>query len=164
MRLRLAATADIPVLEHWDRQPNVIAAGGDDDVMDWRRQVPRRVPWQWLFIAEHGALPIGMVQIIDPAEEETHYWGEVVPPNLRAIDIWIGEAAHLGKGFGTQMMTLAINWCFAAPQVSAIVVDPLARNTGAIRFYKRLGFQYIEDRIFGEDRCHVLQLARGDID
>jgi aminoglycoside 6'-N-acetyltransferase len=34
---------------------------------------------------------IGFVQIIDPAREESHYWGDA-PGGLRAIDIWIGEA------------------------------------------------------------------------
>jgi RimJ/RimL family protein N-acetyltransferase len=72
--------------------------------------------------------PIGFVQIIDPAREESHYWGDC-EPNLRAIDIWIGEADCLNKGYGTQMMRLAIERCFADPSVTAILIDPLASNT-----------------------------------
>ena len=44
------------------------------------------------------------MQIIDPLAEPTHYWGEV-EPNLRALDIWIGEKDALGRGYGTAMMT-----------------------------------------------------------
>jgi hypothetical protein len=30
------------------------------------------------------------------------------PASYNSIDIWIGEAVYLGKGYGTQMMQLAI--------------------------------------------------------
>ncbi len=61
-------------------------------------------------MAEVDGRPIGFVQVIDPAREESHYWGDV-PVDLRAIDIWIGEEADLGKGCGTQMMQLALARC-----------------------------------------------------
>lgn len=65
--------------------------------------------------------PIGFIQIIDPAREDSHYWGDC-PTGLRAIDIWIGEEAYLGQGFGTDMMRLAIDRCFA----DAVEVDLVA--------------------------------------
>ena len=61
------------------------------------------------------------VEVIDPADEESHYWGEI-ERNLRAIDIWIGEEADLGRGYGTQMMALALDRCFADPAVSGTPV------------------------------------------
>jgi ribosomal protein S18 acetylase RimI-like enzyme len=63
---------------------------------------------------------------------------------LRAIDIWIGEAADLGRGYGTRMMRHALERCFADPAVKAVLIDPLASNTRARRFYERLGFRCIE--------------------
>ena len=85
-----------------------------------------------------------------------------MPPNLRAIDIWIGEAAYLGRGFGTRMMRWAIDFCFAEPAVEAILIDPLASNTRAIRFYQRLGFRPVGERRFGDDLCLVHRLERAD--
>lgn len=102
-----------------------------------------------------------MVQIIDPALEETHYWGDV-PNHLRAIDIWIGEADDLGKGYGTHMMHLAIERCFAPKEVTAILIDPLATNTRAIRFYERLGFRFVERRQFEGSDCMVYRLERSE--
>jgi hypothetical protein len=58
-------------------------------------------------IAEIEGRPVGFVQIIDPAREDSRYWGEV-EENLRAVDLWIGEEADLGKGHGTRMMRLAL--------------------------------------------------------
>ena len=159
MRLRRATLADQPLLEYWDTKPHVIAASGDDDVDDWAAELSLDADWLEILVAEFGGRPIGLLQIIDPAEEETHYWGDV-GPNLRAIDIWIGEESDLGRGYGTEMMQLAFERCFADPAVTAILIDPLATNERAIRFYKRLGFREIERRTFGTDDCVVLRLER----
>jgi aminoglycoside 6'-N-acetyltransferase len=40
------------------------------------------------------------------------------------------------------------------------VIDPLASNVRAIRFYERLGFRAIERRMFGADDCLVMRLER----
>jgi len=99
------------------------------------------------------------MQIIDPLLEDSHYWGEV-EPNLRALDIWIGEADALGKGYGTQMMQLAFQRCFADKAVTAILIDPLKSNTRAHQFYERLGFEFVEERCFDTEMCCVYQLRR----
>jgi aminoglycoside 6'-N-acetyltransferase len=161
MRLRPAAPSDLALLKHWDTKPHVIAASGNDDVFDWDTELPRRPDWRELLIAELDGRPIAMVQIIDPAREETHYWGDC-PDNLRAIDIWIGEEADLGRGFGTTIMGLVLARCFAEPTVTAVLIDPLTSNTGALRFYERLGFQRVEERRFGDDDCYVYRLNRGE--
>lgn len=154
--LRPARPDDAPLLRHWDEQPHVIASDPNDE-WHWEAELPRRPPWREMLIAEADGEPIGFVQIIDPAEEETHYWGDV-PPHLRAIDIWIGEQEQLGRGYGTEMMQQSIARCFADPRVTAILIDPLASNTRAIRFYERLGFTFVEARRFGEDDCLVYRL------
>ena len=101
------------------------------------------------------------MQIIDPQLEPTHYWGDV-EPNLRALDIWIGETDALGHGYGTQMMTQVIDDAFADPSVTAIIIDPLNSNTDAHRFYQRLGFRVIGRRTFDDDDCLVHRLDRAD--
>lgn len=161
MRLRRATLEDLPVLCHWDTQPHVIAATGDDDTFDWEDELPREVDWREFLIGEVDGRPVGFIQIIDAAREETHYWGDA-EPNLRAIDIWIGDAGDLGRGYGTAMMRLAIERCFAEPAVTAILIDPLARNTRAHRFYERLGFRPLERRTFGTDDCLVYRLTRAE--
>lgn len=162
IRLRTARLADLAHLQAWDREPHVIAATGDpDDNWCWETELGRDVPWRELLIAELGPRPVGVVQIIDPAEEESHYWGDC-PANLRAIDIWIGPADCLGQGLGTDMMREALARCFAAPEVGAVLIDPLADNTRAHRFYERLGFTFVERRQFGADPCFVYHLTRAE--
>ena len=73
MRLRPAAEGDLALLRHWDEQPHVRAAGVDD--WGWERELRRNPDWRELLIAEVDGRPIGFIQIIDPAREESHYWG-----------------------------------------------------------------------------------------
>lgn len=166
--LRPATLGDVPTLRVWDRQPHVIACSTDDpeaetafDGIDWAEEIAAATPDSFYLIAELNGRPIGAMQSIDPATEPTHYWGEI-EPNLRALDIWIGPPDALDQGHGAAMMIQAIDACFAEPEVTAIVIDPLASNTGAHRFYRRLGFRAEGRRMFGEDDCLVHRLARAD--
>ena len=160
MILRPATIADLELLRAWDKQPHVIASDPNDD-WGWETELRRSPEWREQLIAELDGRAIGFLQIIDPKSEETHYWGEV-PGDLRAIDIWIGCEADLGKGYGTKMMQLALARCFSEPSVSAVLVDPLASNTRAHQFYERLGFRFVERRHFGDDECLVYRLTRSD--
>lgn len=177
MNLRPATPADLNLLQLWDEQPHVIAAKDgnykerdtigstyqtvDPDDWHWEIELDRTPDWREQLIAEIAGRPIGFIQIIDPAREDSHYWGDIAA-NLRAIDIWIGEETNLGKGYGTKMMQLAVARCFTDPAVTAILIDPLASNTRAHRFYERLGFKFVEPRQFGDDDCWVYRLNRAD--
>ena len=157
--LRPATVADAPMLAEWDTRPHVIAASGDDDVRDWAAEIAAADPWTEHLIAEEDGRPVGVLEIIDPALEATHYWGDV-ETGLRAIDIWIGEEADLDRGLGTQMMALALDRCFTAPDVTAVLIDPLESNTAARRFYRRMGFEEVGPRRFGADDCLVHRITR----
>lgn len=156
--LRTATLEDLETLQYWDTQQHVIDCDPDDD-WEWGIELQRNPEWREQLIAELNNEPIGMVQIIDPYEEETHYWGEVAP-NKRAIDIWIGEAHNLNKGYGTTIMQQAIDKCFSNPNVTSILIDPLKSNIKAHRFYERLGFEFVEERSFDETPCLVYELSR----
>lgn len=166
VRLRPATLEDADLLASWDREPHVIACSTDDPEADiafggieWREELADQSEVSFYRIAEVDGRPIGVMQIIDPHREPTHYWGEIAP-NLRAMDIWIGPPDALNKGYGTQMMTLAIDQAFADPAVTAIVIDPLASNADAHRFYQRLGFEPVGRRMFDADDCLVHRLER----
>ena len=168
VRLRPAVPADAALLHAWDREPHVIRAVTDDPTAeeafidaDWEQELSDQSPVSFFLIGEDNGRPVGAMQVIDPQLEPTHYWGEI-EPNLRALDIWLGPADALGRGVGTTMMTQAIDTCFAASEVTAIVIDPLASNADAHRFYQRVGFRPVERRLFGPDDCLVHRLERAE--
>lgn len=158
MKLRPATIQDLDILTYWDTQQHVIDSDPDDD-WNWKVELNRNPEWREQLIAELNNRPVGFIQIIDPFHEETHYW-ENAEPNKRAIDIWIGEANDLNKGYGTRMMQLAIARCFENPEVTGILIDPLKTNTKAHRFYERMGFEFIEERAFYGVLCFVYELER----
>jgi aminoglycoside 6'-N-acetyltransferase len=156
--LRTATPADLPLLERWDEQPHVVASDPNDD-WGWAVELGRTPDWREQLIAELDGRPVGFVQIIDPAREESRYWGQC-PPGLRAVDIWLGEPEDLGRGHGTTIMAMALDRCFSDAGVDAVLIDPLAANERAHRFYERLGFRFLERRRFGSDDCFVYRLER----
>ncbi len=158
LNLRPASIADLQLLRYWDTQPHVIASDPNDD-WNWEQELSREVSWREQLIAMVAGRPVGFVQIIDPALEDSHYWGDVAP-NLRAVDIWIGEPDALGKGLGTEIMKLTLKRCFDNPDVNAVIIDPLESNTRAHRFYERLGFRFVHRKTFGSDQCFVYALNR----
>ncbi len=167
--LRHATLDDVPTLIRWDLEPHVISATTDDpdaenafEGIDWAEEIAAASDVSRYWIAECDGRPIGAMQICDPAREPTHYWGEI-EDGLRAIDIWIGDPDAIGRGHGTEMMRQALALCFADPSVAAVVIDPLASNERAHRFYQRLGFRPVERRLFNdEDDCLVHRLTRAD--
>ncbi len=158
MKLRAATPSDLELLRRWDTQAHVVASDPNDD-WNWAFELNRSPSWREQLIAESEGIPVGFVQIIDPLLEETAYWGKVAP-NLRAIDIWIGEAENLNRGYGSAIMQMALDRCFANPEVTAVLVDPLASNEAAHRFYRRFGFRFLERRMFGRDDCYVFRVDR----
>ncbi|MEQ8954706.1 MAG: GNAT family N-acetyltransferase [Gammaproteobacteria bacterium] len=160
IRLRRATPDDLDLLQHWYRQPHVLAAtGGGDEEWDLAGDIVATEPWLETLVAEDDGRPVGFLQIIDPHLEATHYWGDV-EPGQRALDIWIGESTNIGKGYGRQIMEQAFGRCFADENVWAIIIDPLLSNTNAHGFYERLGFEYVEDREFDEDLCRIYRFTR----
>ena len=166
--LRPATPSDVPLLDHWNRQPHVISATTDDQSAEvafegtsMADELASQDEHSRYFVAEMAGRPIGAMQMIDPHLERSHYWGEI-SPNLRALDIWIGEPDCLGKGYGEAMMRIAFQLCFADSNVTAIIIDPLASNVRAHRFYQRLGFKPVGRRQFDDDDCLVHELTRED--
>ncbi len=160
--LRPATRADIPRLKAWDEQPHVRFSDpdcGDDSGWEWDDEIEAGWPGFWHFVAEADGAPIGFVQVINPFEEPSQYWGPM-GEGFRAIDIWIGPSEWLGRGAGTQMMRLALDFCFAQPAVHTVLIDPIADNTAAHRFYQRCGFEFAGRRQFGASDCFVFQLTR----
>ena len=160
--LRNASIKNLELLKYWDTMQHVIDSDPDDD-WNWEVELERDPEWREQLIAELNGNPIGFIQIIDPYHEETHYWGDI-EQNKRAIDIWIGEKFNLNKGYGTQMMKIAIRKCFRSSNVDEVLIDPLKSNTDAHRFYERLGFEFIEERVFNDSACYVYGLRRKNYD
>ena len=158
--LRAVRPADIPLLQAWDNDPDVMAAVAPDGRRDWAQELQRDPRFTELLIAEAEGEPVAFVELCDAANEESHYWGDDVEDDAWALDIWIGNPQHRNRGLGSQIMQMALARCFDDHGASVVVIDPLASNTAAHRFYDRLGFQLVGPRWFDDDHCLVYRLVR----
>ena len=79
---------------------------------------------------------------------------------LRAIDIWIGKEAYIGRGFGKKMEEVVVRLCFADRMMNTILIDPIAPNKKARSFCKELGFYLVEYSHFLIVGCVVYRLER----
>ncbi len=96
IQLRPAGFSDLELLQRWDKAPRVIAAKGTED-WGWQTELHRQPDWREQLIAEVEGTPVGFLQIIDPARDESHYWGEC-QDGLRAIDIGLVKQLTLAVG------------------------------------------------------------------
>ncbi|MEM7407865.1 MAG: GNAT family N-acetyltransferase [Pseudomonadota bacterium] len=158
LTMRPAQPRDLETLRYWDTRAHIMASDPNDD-WQWETELHKQPDWREQLIAEVDGKPIGFVEIIDPALEDSHYWGEVAT-DLRAVDIWIGEVDYLRRGFGTLMMKDALMRCFAPPAITGVLIDPLETNERALQFYRGLGFEWVEARRFGADDCAVHHMSR----
>lgn len=158
IKLRPATIQDLKLLKYWDTKQHVIDSDPDDE-WNWEIELKKEHEWRGQLIAELNDVAIGFIQIIDPYKEETNYW-KITEKNKRAIDIWIGEEKNLNKGYGTQMMLLAIKKCFNSLEVDGILIDPLKSNTKAHKFYEKLGFVFTEERKFDNSICYIYELKK----
>ena len=168
--MRRADLADRDLLLEWDAEPDVLAAGSDAergdhavgedaDWWDWDSVLAEELDHEevWLAIEDDG--PSGIIVLLDAAKDPTRYWGDV-ELGTWALDIWIGRPDRRGRGLGTGMLRWAIDRCFSVHGAERILIDPLATNVRAIELYRRVGFTDVGPRMFGNDRCFVLELKR----
>ncbi len=78
VRPRPAHPGNLGLLRRWDEQPHVLASDPNDD-WAWETELARNPPWREQLIGEVDGRPVGFLQIIDLAEEESHYWGDAPP-------------------------------------------------------------------------------------
>ncbi|NJK90155.1 MAG: GNAT family N-acetyltransferase, partial [Myxococcales bacterium] len=139
-------------------EPHVIEAKGVED-WQWERELAVRLCGREPLIVEVNGSPVGYVEILDPSRDEERYWGDA-PGSLRAIDIWIGEPSFLGRGYGTRVMKIVIDRCFEDASVEAIMIDPLASNVRARRFYERLLGRHHSEKTARHYEYQLLQFGR----
>ena len=157
--MRPASLSDAAYLHAWDQLPHIKKLYGDDEWWDWPVELACVEEWRDMYIAEHDGTAFGFLQIMRTDTDPHHYWGDLDGSN-RAIDIWIGPADYLGRGFGTEMMNWAIAQCFADESVKTIWIDPHHDHLSAHRFYQRFGFQPVETKMMGETLTLVHKLDR----
>ena len=89
-------------------------------------------PQQAVFIAEDGAPPVGFVHValVEP------------DPSPARIETLVVAASQRRTGVGRALLESALAWCTEG-EADEVVLDVLAADTAAVRFYERQGFNRV---------------------
>jgi aminoglycoside 6'-N-acetyltransferase-1b/aminoglycoside 6'-N-acetyltransferase-2 len=147
--LRPMTADDLPLMHAWLARDHVRQWWGDErfDTLESvaAKYLPRilaedRVtPW----IALLGDRPIGYCQSYAVAGDD--FWPDETDPGARGCDQFIGEAALLGRGLGTDIVRALVDTIFRDPAATKVQTDPSPDNARAIRCYEKAGFRAVRN-------------------
>lgn len=168
--LRPVEKTDLPLYTTWYSQyellrtlsPAAIRLMNLDGEDDWYRSVQANKS-MWTFAADavddvhhpDGRL-IGSVSLmaVDPKNHSAIFGISVADPALR------------GKGYGSEMIDLMLEWGFYELNLHRIQLSVMEFNPGAVRLYERKGFRHdgrLREAIWREGRYwdeHVMSILR----
>jgi aminoglycoside 6'-N-acetyltransferase len=131
---------DLPLVGNWLRAPHVQRWWPDPDAglaeiascIDGEEATP--------FLIVAGMQPIGYLQIYH-ANPEPFWAAHDLPRETFGIDLFIGVAEAVGKGWGPRVLRLALRRLFAVPEIVRVHVDPDPANAAAVCAYEKAGFR-----------------------
>jgi RimJ/RimL family protein N-acetyltransferase len=139
--LRPVSGGDLDRIRSWLRAPEIEAWWGPASATTAEVQIALQSQTALCRMIEAGGVPVGYCHAID-----AKLWGEDLPDDLEPgtwdLDIFIGEAAHRGRGIGQKALELLKNEVFSSTLATAVCVFASIRNEAAVRAYEKAGFQW----------------------
>jgi RimJ/RimL family protein N-acetyltransferase len=136
----------IPDIIRWEHDFDSMIIGGDELIV----RTPERLKALFTKIMEEEQKDRVFFAIYDRATRQPIGWC-----NVRDIDLFhetaemgigIGDPTFRGRGYGTEAVTLLVDYAFTAYGLRNIMLDTTAYNERAIRAYLKAGFKEIGRR------------------
>ena len=96
-------------------------------------------------VVEYKNKPVGYIQYYEIQENDLKIYGYPQNHDIYGIDQFIGEVELWGKGIGTSMIFLMLNYLNNHKNASRVVLEVKNHNMRAISCYKKCGFRKIKD-------------------
>lgn len=97
------------------------------------------------YIAECKNKPVGYIQYYEIQDNDLKSHGYPQNHDIYGIDQFIGETELWGKGLGTSMILLMLNYLSNHKNARRVVLEVKNHNIRAISCYKKCGFRKIKD-------------------
>lgn len=136
--LRPVEPSDLPTLRAWLNNPQIRALIGETRPLShaaaeaYVEKLQRDETRVWFMIIERATgRPIGECGLLR------------MMPDWRTTDLSIilGEPDSWGRGYGTEAITLLMDYAFGALNAHRIAIGVVGFNARALRFYEKVGFQ-----------------------
>lgn len=148
--IRKMTFADLHLMEKWLNNPKVLEFY-EEPPSDLERVTNKYGPriegkhYVSPCIVEYNQEPIGYMQYYKLQENDLRKYN--LPPNqsIYGIDQFIGEPDLWGKGIGTAMVRLLLDYLSESKAATKVVLDVKKNNKRAISSYKKCLFQIVEE-------------------
>ena len=137
-KFRLVESRDLQLLSEWLKEPLVSRWYTDPDYIDDLEDSLQdsRMRMQLVLLDDR---PIAYVQDYDIHQWKDHHLA-FLPNKSRGIDTFIGTSELIGKGHGTNYLSLLCTQLFSTG-VPALGIDPHPDNIRARSVYQKVGFK-----------------------
>jgi aminoglycoside 6'-N-acetyltransferase len=92
------------------------------------------------YLACFDSKPIAYIQAWWPSKHPDLGWQHEMPMTTRGIDISIGDAGNLNKGYGSMIVKQFAEKLFIEG-ATRLIIDPDLKNSRAIAAYRKAGFK-----------------------
>jgi aminoglycoside 6'-N-acetyltransferase len=133
---RRVTMTDLPLLQRWQRMPDVAQWWGDEAPFEEADLTDSRIA---MWIVSYDGRPFAFMQDYLVHAWEGHHFG-YLPAGARGIDEYIGLPEMIGQGFGRGFLRQRLAALFDAG-IPVVATDPHPDNSRAIAAYKKAGFR-----------------------
>ncbi len=140
---KILSENELPLLYDWVNQPEVVRWWVDVglDWSDFKQKYLGKLSngIEFPYIVYFDEQPIGYIEYYLANKVGGGWWLDQ-PAGVYGIDVFIGGAEILGKGYGSIFLRKFVDFLIAKPEVKKIIIDPAVDNNRAIRCYEKVGF------------------------
>ena len=97
------------------------------------------------YVVEYKNKRVGYIQYYEIQENDLKRFGYPQNHDMYGIDQFIGETELWGKGIGTSMILLMLNYLSNHKNATRVVLEVKNHNSRAISCYKKCGFRKIKE-------------------
>ena len=149
LRIRLMNSNDFEIMVKWLNDENVLKYYEEppSNLERVRKKFGPRVDGNHYVtpcIIEYKDKPIGYIQYYKVQESNLERYGYTANHGIYGIDQFIGETDLWGKGIGTTMIQMMLNYLSTIKNASRVVLEVKQDNRRAISSYKKCGFTEIK--------------------
>jgi len=158
LRLRDVTNGDLPRIAQWLHARHVRSTWGDPGA-NLRLLTEPPAAGNWRAVIEADGRKVGIVLWQHPTREELDAAGLAgIPTSVIDIDIMIGEIDALGRGLGSDAISLVAEVALSDPTVPFVMACARLDNLASQRAFAKAGFR--KDREFDDvpNGLHVLMV------
>jgi RimJ/RimL family protein N-acetyltransferase len=146
IKIRKFRLEDIDLLKIWLEQDYIRKFWGEPQ--HWISEITKNIDADWVkyFIVECNH-PIGFLQYYEADKAPVGEWSNE-PKGTVGIDYLIGDKKYLGKGLGTGIVRLFIEYIQSLNKYDFIIADPVKENIASIKVLIKNGFELQDNGLY----------------